>query len=184
MKKLMSIVSVCFVLAAMLVVVASPVSAATPKEQIIAAAKANLPAEYFEKNLPTLENILQQIEVTAEQAELVVANIEAAKAAVAEDKGDSLSKYTAVEREAILKEFDEACETLGLTYEIKPAANPVHKGDVDCVIKVDNKTVASLDGDAVKKTNVADSTVNFGLVLLAGVFAAAAIFGKKAVTSH
>ena len=188
MKKLMSIISVCFLLVAMLVVVASPVSAATPKEQIIAAAKANVPAKYLEKQLPTLENILQQIEVTPEQAEKVVANIEAAKAAILEDKGDSLSEYSPAEIKAVLKEIDAACNTLGLTYEFKPAANPQHEGDVDCVIKVNNKIIATLDGDAVKKTNVADSSVNYGLILLAAVFAAAAVVvavrGKKAVVSR
>lgn len=175
MKKVMSIVSVCLLLVGMMVLTVVPVSAATPKEDIIAAIKENVPAEYFEKYLPTIENTLQQVEVTAEQAEAVIANIEEAKKAVKEDKGDSLSEYTQVERQAVLAEFDTACKTLGVEYEIKPAAKPNHEGDVDVVIKVDEKTVAVVNGDAVKKTNAPDSAVNYGLVVLAGVLAAAAV---------
>lgn len=175
MKKVMSIVLACVLLVSMMVLSIVPVSAATPKEDIIAAVKANVSAEIFEKYLPTIENTLQQVEVTAEQAEKVIANIETAKEAVKEDKGDSLSEYAKEEREVILKEFDTACETLGLKYEMKPAEKPTHKGDVDVVIKVDDKVIATLDGDDVKKTNVPESAVNYGLVALAGVLAAAAV---------
>ena len=105
MKKVMSIVLACVLLVSMMVLSIVPVSAATPKEDIIAAVKANVSAEIFEKYLPTIENTSQQVEVTAEQAENVIANIEAAKEAVKEDKGDSLSEYAEEERKVILKEF-------------------------------------------------------------------------------
>lgn len=175
MKKVMSIVLACVLLVSMMVLTVVPVSAATPKEDIIAAIKANIPAEYVAKHLPTLENVLQQIEVTAEQAEAVVKNIEAAKASVKEDKGDSLSEYAKAERDVIVAEFGKACETLGVEYEIKPAEKPTHEGDVDVVVKVENKVIASVDGDAVKKTNAPERTVNYALVVLAGVLVAAAV---------
>lgn len=175
MKKVMSIVLACVLLASMMVLSIVPVSAATPKEDIIAAVKANVPAEYVEKYLPTLENVLQQVEVTAEQAEKVIANIETAKEAVKEDKGDSLSEYAKEEVTVIVAEFGKACETLGLEYEMKPAENATHEGDVDVVVKLEDKVIATVDGDAVKKTNTPDSAVNYGLVALAGVLAAAAV---------
>ncbi len=175
MKKVMSIVSVCLLLVGMMILTVVPVSAATPKEDIIAAIKANVSAEIFEKYLPTIENTLQQVEVTAEQAEKVIANIDTVKEAVKENKGDSLSEYTEAERAVVLEEFDKACETLGIEYEIKPAEKPTHEGDVDVVIKVEDKVIATVDGDAVKKTNAPESTVNFGLVALASVLAAAAV---------
>ncbi|MBO5929638.1 MAG: hypothetical protein J6Q42_06445 [Clostridia bacterium] len=186
MKKFLSIVSVCFLLVAMMVAIATPVFAATPKEEILAAAKKYFPAEEYEKHLPTMENVLQQIEVTAEQAEVVIANIENVSKIVTEEKGFSVSEYSEKEREALLKELDVACETLEIKYEIKPAANPTHKGDVDCVFIVEDKPIANLDGDIVKKTDVAESTVNYGLILVAAVFAAAAavvaLRGKKATS--
>lgn len=175
MKKVMSLVLACVLLASMMVLTVVPVSAATPKEDIIAAVKASVSAEIFEKYLPTIENTLQQVEVTAEQAEKVIANIDTVKAAIKEDKGDSLSEYTPAEREIVLAEFDKACVTLGVDYEIKPAEKPTHKGDVDVVIKVEDKVIATVDGDDVKKTNVPESAVNYGLVVLAGVLAAAAV---------
>lgn len=186
MKKFLSVVSVCFLLVAMMVAMAAPVSAATPKEEIIAAAKKYLPAEEVEKHLPTVENIFQQIEVTAEQAEAVIANIKNVGKVVSEEKGFSASEYTKEEREVLLQELDTACKTLEVKYEIKPAANPTHKGDVDCVFVVEDKPIASVDGDVVKKTDVAESTVNYGLILVAAVFAAAAavvaLRGKKATS--
>ncbi len=175
MKKIISIVLACVLLASMMVLTVVPVSAATPKEDIIAAIKASVSAEYFEKYLPTIENVLQQVEVTAEQAEKVIANIDTVKETIKEDKGDSLSEYTEVERKVVLEEFDKACETLGLKYEVKPAEKPTHEGDVDITVKVEDKIIASVDGDAVKKTNAPDSAVNYGLVALAGVLAAAAV---------
>ena len=51
MKKVMSIVLACVLLASMMVLTVVPVSAATPKEDIIAAIKASVSAEYFEKYL-------------------------------------------------------------------------------------------------------------------------------------
>lgn len=190
MKKFVSILSACLVIVCMMVLVAAPVSAASPKEDIVAAAKAALPEKYHDLYLTTIENVLQQIDVTAEQAEAVIANLEAAKAAVKADKGDSMSEYTADEQKAVLKEFGEACETLGLTYEIVPAENPTHEGDVDCIVKVagsDDK-IASIDADVVKKTNVAESTVDYTLIVVAAGVAVlavgAAVYGKKLVASR
>ena len=155
-KKVLSLVAVCLLLVGMMSV-GFAASAATPKEEIIAAVKAAMPAEYQAKYLPMVENALAQVEVTAEQAQEVIANIDTVKETVKEDKGDSLSEYAAEEAKVVLTEFGAACETLGLTYEIVEAENPDHEGDIAIkVYKADaaEKTpVGSIDGDGVKKTN-------------------------------
>ncbi len=186
MKKVMSVVSVCLVVVCLMVTAVVPVCAATPKDDIMAKAKELVPAKYQAEYLPMLSNVLQQIDVDAAQAEAVIANMEAAAAAVEKDKGGSLSDYTAQETKAVLDEVNKACVTLNLKLEFRPAANPTHEGDVEGVITtVDGKKVAIVDLD-VKKTNVADTnyTVLFAAALLVVTAAGCAVYGKKFVASR
>lgn len=179
MKKVLSLVAVCLLLVGM---VGFTVSAATPKEDIVAAVKEAMPDAYESKYLPTVENVLSQIDVTAEQAEAVIANIAAAKAAVKEDKGESLSEYTRAEIEAVLAEFDAACTTLGLKYEFVDAENPAHEGDVICkVYKADGTLIGTIDGEGVKKTNAPEQNGVAMIVLVSALAlaAGAAVYGKK-----
>ncbi len=185
MKKVMSIVSVCLVLACVMVMAIAPVSAATPKEDIIAKAKELIPAAYQAEYLPLLENTLQQVEVSAEQATAVIANMEAAKAAIKEDKGDSMSDYTAAEQKAVLAEIKAACTTLGLTCEITPAEKPTHEGDVDFYIyAADGDKIADIDFDVKKTDSAVDYTMIVAAAGLAIVAAVSAVYGKKLVASR
>ncbi len=183
MKKVLSLVAVCVLLVGMMACGVFSASAATPKEEIIAAVKAVLPAEDFNKSLPTLENVLQQIDVTAEQAKAVIANINevATHLEGIEVKHLSLSEYSAAEQQLVLDNLTEACDTLGLTYELIPAKNPTHIGDVIAIFKLkDGTVVAEIDHD-VKKTNAPE--MNLPLVLtmvtLLVLAAGAAVYGKK-----
>ena len=187
MKKVLSLCVACLLLVGMFAVAGFSASAASPKESIIAAAKAAIPSKYEKNYLATMENVLQQIDVTEAQAEAVIANINAAKAAVQADKGASLSEYTPAEVQGILDNFDAACTTLGLTYKLVPAENPQHEGDVDCQIFLANgQQIASLNGDVVKKTNAPESGMAFaalaGVLVLAAV--AAAVYSKKLAASR
>ncbi len=184
MKKVLSIVSACLVLVGVMAMMVAPVSAATPKDEIIAKAKELIPADYQAKYLPMLENVLQQVEVDAEQATAVIKNMETAKASIAEDKGASLSEYTNVEQKAVIAEVKSACTTLGLTCEITPAENPTHEGDMDFYVYKDEQKIADIDLD-VKKT---DTAVDYTMIALASllvvVAAGAAVYGKKLVASR
>lgn len=184
MKKVLSIISACLVLVGVVAMMVAPVSAATPKEDIIAKAKELIPAAYQAEYLPMLENVLQQVEVDAEQAAAVIKNMETAKAAVKEDKGDSMSDYTNAEQKAVLAEMKDACTTLGLTCEVTPAENPTHKGDVDFYVYKDEQKIADVDFD-IKKTNTSvDYTMITVAALLVVVAAGAAVYGKKLVASR
>lgn len=184
MKKVLSVCIACLLLVGMMACAGVSVSAATPKEEIIAAAKAALPDAYEAKYLPTLENVLSQITVTADQADEVIAAIEEAKESVKTDKGDSASEYTQAEREAVLAQVDVACTALGITYEIVDAENPTHKDDVDCKIyNAAGKEIGSVDAD-VKKTNAPDMTAFAALVAMLALAAGAAVYGKKLVASR
>ncbi len=187
MKKAFSLLAVCVLLVGMMACVGFSASAATPKEDIVAAVKAAMPEAYQSKYLPTLENVLSQIDVTAEQAEKVIANIEAAKAAIESDKGESLHDYSEAERKAVLNNFDEACTTLGLTYKFVDAENPVHEGDSVCKVYTANGTqIATIDGEGVKKTDAPESNMALVLALLGAMAlcGGAAIYGKKLVASR
>ncbi len=182
MKKAISLFAACLLLVGMMAVSGFSVSAATPKEDIVAAVKEAMPDKYEERYLPMVENVLSQIEVTAEQAEEVIGYIDAAKAAIKEDKGASLSEYSSEEVNAVLDNFGAACTTLGLTYELKDAEDPNHKGDIDCIVYLaDGTKVGAVDGDGVKKTDVAETNVALFVALgaLALAAAGAAVYGKK-----
>lgn len=184
MKKVLSVVSACLVLAVVMVLAIAPVSAATPKEDIMAEAKKLIPTAYQAEYLPMLENVLQQIEVTADQATAVIGHMNAAAAAVTEDKGPSVSDYSAAEQKAVLAEIEGACTALGLTYEITPAENPTHPNDVDFYLYADGKKIADIDLD-VQKTNTA---VDYTMIVVAGALivlaAGAAVYGKKLSASR
>lgn len=188
MKKVVSIVSACLVLVGIMAMMVAPVSAATPKEEIIAKAKELIPAAYQAEYLPMLENVLQQVEVDAEQAAAVIKNMETAKAAVKEDKGSSLSEYTSAEQKAVIAEATEACDTLGLVLKVEavPEDKASHKGDSTIVItrKEDGKVITNIDMD-VKKT---DSAVDYTMIVVAAGMAivaiVSAVYGKKLVASR
>ncbi len=184
MKKVLSIVSACLVLACVMVMAVAPVSAATPKEDIVAAAKSHVPAKYHADFLPALENILAQVDVDATQAAAVIAHIEAAKAAVSGDKGPSLSEYTRAEQAAVVAEAKAACAVLGLDCEFKPSEDPDHVGDVVLEVTQNGQKIGDVDHD-IKKTNTAvDYTVIIAGAALAVVAAVAAVYGKKLVASR
>ena len=182
MKKVFAIAVACVMLISVFAVSAA---AATPKEDIVAAAKEALLHQHHEEFLPMIENILNQVEVDANQAAQVIQHIKNAEAAVEEHEGDSLSDYSKAEQAAVLAEIKAAAAVLNLTTEIVPSKNPVHEGDVVFnAYDAAGKQVASIDLD-VKKTNTAtDYTMVVVAVLFVAVAAAAAMYGKKLVASR
>lgn len=181
MKKFIAVLALCLLMVGM---VAMPVSAATPKETILNAAEENLPEAVMKEYRPLFENILSQITVTEEQAEQVVDCIEESRAFFKNYKGLSLSEYTPEEREFALDMVARICEILGLTAKYSPSSDPKHEHDIVCEIyNAAGQKLADIDPDAVKKTNVPESNVNYTYVVLAAVLmagtAAAVVLGKK-----
>lgn len=185
MKKVLSIISACLIFACVMLMAIAPVCAATPKENIVAEAKKLIPAAYQAEYLPILENTLQQIEVTAEQATAVINHMNAAAKAVEEDKGDSLSHYSANEQTAVLTEIKAACTALNLTYELTPAENPTHEGDMDFYVYAPSgEKIADIDFD-IKKTNSAvDYTMVVAVLTLVVVAAGVAVCSKKLLAAR
>ncbi len=187
MKKALSLLAVCVLLVGMMACATFSVSAATPKEEIVATVKEVLPEAYQSKYLPMLENVLKQIEVSAEQAQEVVSYVKAAAAAIESDKGVSLSEYTNAEQAAVLDNFDKACTVLGLTYKFEESENPQHVGDsIVKVYKADGTAVGAFDGEGVKKTDAPESNLAlvFALVGALALAAGAGVYGKKLTASR
>ncbi len=228
MKKVLSIVSACFVLACVMVMAIAPVSAApveedvlaelgsmskeealeqldevpdpeilaqpkgAPKEEIVKKAKELIPAAYQAEYIPMIENTLQQVDVTVEQAAVVIKKMQNAKAAVKEDKGDSLSRYTKEEQKAVMNEVKAAAKTLGLEVVVEPVAEEKqdHAGDVAVVIKKkdtatgENKVISNIDLDVKKTDSAVDYTMIVAAAGLAIVAAVSAVYGKKLVASR
>jgi hypothetical protein len=84
----------------------------------------------------------------------------------------------------VLEQFAEACEVLNLTFTYELVQTPTHENDIVCEIyNAAGQKLADVDFDAVKKTNVPESEVNYGYVALAAALmlgAVVAVFvGKK-----
>ena len=182
MKKVLSVIVACVLLVSVFAVSAV---AATPKEDIIAAEKEALLEQHHEEFLPIIENVLSQVDVTAEQAEAIIGHIKAAEAAVEKNKGDSLSEYSKDEQAAVLKEIKAAAAVLNLDAVIEESKNPVHEGDIVFdVYDAAGKQVASIDLDVKKTNTTTDYTMAIVAVLFVAVAAAAAVYGKKLVASR
>ncbi len=160
----------------------------TPKEAIVAKAKELIPASYQSEYIPLIENTLQQVEVTSAQAVAVIVNMKAAKAAIKEDKGNSLSEYTETEQKAVMAQAKAACNTLGLvmTVEAVPEDKATHEGDTTIVItkKDTGKVVSTADFDVKKTDSAVDYTMIIAGAAVAIVAIVSAVYGKKLVASR
>jgi hypothetical protein len=81
---------------------------AASKQDIIDAAKLQIPAGYGSLYMIQLENVLMQAELTPEQCERIIEIIDELK--IADDSGHTPDKYV-----------NEFCKAAGLTYKYRPA---------------------------------------------------------------
>lgn len=186
MKKALSLLTVFMLAISLVVLSVCPVSAATPKEQIIAAIKAVADPDYFEDYLPTVENVLQQIEVTQEQADTVIKCIDVCDKTIEHEYGLTIADVTDADKKVLLTQFDIACDALNLTYEAVPSETPVKKNDTVYVVKTnEGQKLVEIDNDIVNKTNVPDGDTTVGFIALSAVLILGTVFAivysRKAV---
>jgi glutamine synthetase type III len=134
MKRIISVV----MLIAVLMGAFSVCAFADAEADIVAKAKEVCPDGYEAEYIPALENILAQVEVTEEQAAIVIAAMENSKAIVNSGKGTSLSDYTAAEKDQVLADLKTACDAIGVGYTI------VEKAEISTVtffLKANNAEV-------------------------------------------
>lgn len=166
MKKVLTLLTACIVVVAMLVLAVVPACAQTPKQKIISAVKENIPEHYVKIDLPIVENILSQVSVSEEQATEVIKAVMACKDAFPKDEGYSVHFYETEQIVVIEEQFDIVCRILGLTYEIVPSTTPDHEGDVVYLIYNGSKLIADVDFD-VRRTDKAGSDVDYALIVMA-----------------
>ena len=114
MKRIISVVT----LIAMLMGIFAVCALADPKADIVAKATDVCPDGYEDEYIPALQNILNQIMVTDEQAATVNAAIEDARAIVNSGKGTRLSDYTQTEKDQVIGDLQTGCKALGIWYKI------------------------------------------------------------------
>lgn len=184
MKKTISLL-LALVFALSLCVV--PAFAATPAERVASSVKDAIPSAYKDLFVATIDNVINQISVSEEQANQVIAIVDETKAAV-KDKGHSLHSYTAEEKNYVLGQFDKACKVLNITYKMVAKKNAVHANDVVFDLYYNGAKIGSIDGDVSVKTTGADVNGNVvALSVVAGValmVAAAFVFKKSAADAQ
>lgn len=178
MKKIVSVLLTIALLTTLALCVSADDAA---KTRIYEAAKAACPAELQAKYLGTVQNTLNQIDVTAEQADAVIAIIDEAKAEIDLSQGVSLSEYKAEDRDKAINYVNKAAEILDVTVTFEAAPNPVHKGDMIAIVTYNGAKIADIDGETVKVTGGnAASTALFAVVSIA-LAGASVVVAKKYV---
>ena len=174
---------ICAVLVAVMALALAVSASAATKQDVIDKFEASVPENYHPLILGQVENILNQIDITEEQADKLIALMDETAANMSKftDKGHSLEAYVSEERDFCVGQFSEACDVLGLTYTISTKANGYHSGDeVYSVYDASGKKLGDLDGDIDVKTT---DKVETSVVLPAAAVVLAVLAGFSAVVA-
>lgn len=184
LKKLIAMLMACLMLVGMTATLS--VSAAGPKDDMIAACYEYMPEPLIKEYMPAIQNILAQIEVNQDQADQVIECIKESRTFFDKEgyHGVSLSEYSHDAQRFAIDMVNRICEILFLTAKYSHSTDPFHHNDVVCEIyNANGQLIANLDGDFIKKTNAPESDVNYGAIALAAVVmigaAGAVVAGKK-----
>ena len=173
MKKTLALILAIVMISALAVSVCASDDA---KLKIYNAAKEACPEAYHNNYLGTVQAALDQIPVTDEQANAVVALIDEAKVKLT-DKGSTLHDYNDEEVAVATTVVNEICEVLDLTATVKAHEIVMgHEGDVSYEIAYNGTVVATLDGDPVKVTGGVQTT-DYTPVLVAVVLTVIGLAG-------
>ncbi len=180
---------VSFFAAVMLIVSVFAVSAsATTKADLIAEASKSPIYKYIKV---AVENAARTIEITDEQAELLLPIVKRAVEAIPVDLGPTAKNenyiYTQEQINIILACVDEACAILGYTHTTEPSTDPKHIGDINNFIyNEEGKLIFQYDGDVVADTSAATETdtteLLIGAVALLIAGGAVLVVSKKRAT--
>ncbi|MBQ7822445.1 MAG: InlB B-repeat-containing protein, partial [Clostridia bacterium] len=154
MKKLISVLLILVMLTALAVSVNADDAA---KTRLYNAAKDACPTAYHDRYLGIAQNILNQIDVTSEQADQVIALVEEGKAFFTTNKGPSLDAYTEEEIDKAVDLFERACAILSITAKVSAVADPEHEGDVIFKLYYNSDHIASIDGDVITTSSSSGS---------------------------
>lgn len=114
MKKIISVVT----LIAMLMGVFAVCALADPKADFVAKAEEVCPDGYEDEYIPAVNNILSQIQVTEEQAQICIDVMEHSSPIVNSGKGTRRANYTDEEWNTCVTDLQTGCKALGIWYRI------------------------------------------------------------------
>ncbi len=158
--KTLAILSIILLLVMVFPVVASADEAA--KQDLFDAAYEACPANYRKYYMGTVENILNQIDVSREQADSVIALVDEGVSYLNSvgDKGPSLSDYGVKGVEKGVSLFEQACSVLNIGYKLTtiPENAAAHPGDQLITLTYNGKIIATIDGDDLSSYSAGGST--------------------------
>jgi len=157
---------------------------ATPKDDIVSAAKSAMPSVAIPYYVAPLENALKQIDVSESQSEQVIAIIDEVKATVNADRGIKFENYAEDEQKYVVSKMLEVCDILDVTCKIEVDNSNLIKANNYIFLFYDKNGTkfAEFDGDALKKTGTENSpewSLIFGAAVLAVLSFGAIVYNKK-----
>lgn len=159
MKKLISIILILVMLSALAVCTSAD---EVSKARLLNAAKNACPTQYHDRYLGIAQNIIDQIDVSADNADAVIGLLGEGSTFISTNKGPSLDKYSAEEIAKAVDLFNAACEELSITTEWSVLNNGAHKGDMIARLYYDGTLIATLDGDDFKTSDDDTGTTGGG----------------------
>ena len=174
MKKVISIIAVVALVMSLAVC-----ANAAPKDDIIAAIKAAVPADVYADYEAIISNTLDQIEVTSSEASEIIKIVNETKSEVKLDSS-SVADLSGAEKDVLASKITEAAAVVDLKVSVDAG-----KADADEIVvtvaKTSGEKVVSFETDPVKKTGFELNTTAI-MAVSAVVLAAAAVvvFGKNA----
>ena len=163
-------------------------SFAATKNDILAEAEKSPLFHYVEG---TAVKMLEQVEITEDQAAQIIEIIKGVNAVVTEDKGpsyvgaDGEVKYIDEERDVVVNAMNEICAILGIRVEYQAAtagagsSAMAHENDIKVIFILEKtgQILGTYDGDLIKDTSssVADNSANYILVAVGVLVVASAV---------
>ena len=195
-KALITVLSVAMLIS----LVFGQASFAATKNDILTEARKSPIFHHIEGNIVKL---MEQVSVSADQGDQIVAVIKSVNAVVTKDKGptfygsNGVARYTDAEKDAVLEGIGQICDILNIEMSYESVTEgtgsdaAAHKGDMKVVFyDKDGNILVTYDGDLIKDTSSAvdeASPVNYTLIVISGVLLAVAavayVYGKKRILS-
>ena len=174
---------ICAVLVAVMALALAVSASAATKQDVIDKFEASVPENYHPLILGQVENILNQIDITEEQADKLIALMDLVLSEFPADAGHTIHLYTVDQMDYFTGRFKEAADILNLTYKIHWKTG-YHEGDeVWDIYDASGRKLGELDGDVDVKTTD-DVQKSMTAPIIAVVLAVAAGCSAVVIKKH
>ncbi len=179
MKKVVSLLIV-----AVMVLTCAVAINATEEKDVLAAAKAAMTQGLYNSYYVQIENTLNQVELTSDQCDQLIAIIDDLKSTVTLDR-ESIPEYTEEERQYGLKKLQEAAAVIGATVTVENYnLDEYNNSKIIVTLNAGGKDVPVVGPDTPKTTNVSSESIfanvaPFVAIALIALAGSAVVVAKK-----